>query len=435
MKILLLHPPALSVIPDYTSESLGLGYIAAVLRRDGHEVEILDAQLQSLTTRDTVRETLAREFDCLGITAMHKHKAPLMAVARAVKAKRKNAVVVAGGYLPTLATEQLIRACPEIDIVARGEGEIVAAELFGRIARGEDWREAPGVAYMREGVPVLNPMPALIKDLDTIPFPSRDALSQANNINKAAVCSSRGCYHRCSFCSVSSFYALSGEHAARFRSPENVVDELESVISSTGIRKFVFIDDDFIGPGEKTRQRAVRIGEEIQARKLDITFNIDCRADEVDEDVLKLLKEVGLRSVFVGIESGIQRSLDTFNKRTTVEQNRQAIEILKKLDLDVELGFILFDPYTTIEELQENMRFMQGLGYPAPVHRIELFQGVPLIEQLRADGLLRENGIDLDYSFKEPATRLAWQIARTSAVWGDFVRGLTRRFGARPSGS
>ncbi|MEN6356448.1 MAG: radical SAM protein [Armatimonadota bacterium] len=429
MRILLLHPPALSEIAGYTSESLGIGYMAAVLRREGHEVEVLDAQLQRLSVKSIIREVLARDFDCLGITAMHKHRVSLTAVARAVRAHKKNATVVAGGYLPTLAAEQLLQICPEISVLARGEGENVAPELFGRIARGQDWRDVPGIAYLQDGIPVLNPMPPLIKDLDSIPFPARDALSQSPEFDMAAISSSRGCYHRCSFCSVNSFFALSGGHAARFRSAENVVDELESVVASTGLRKFVFVDDDFIGPGEKSRERAIKIVEGIRDRKLDITFTIDCRADEIDEDVLKLLKEAGLTCVFVGIESGVQRSLDTFNKQITVVQNRRALDVLKKLDLQVELGFILFDPYTTIEELQENMKFMRELGQVAPVHRIELFQGVPLVEQLRADGLLIEKGIKLDYKFKDPRTRLAWQIANTFKHGASFLHRLQKMIG------
>lgn len=425
MRTLLLHLPAgPDLKAEDRSESLGLGYIAAVLRRDGHEVEILDAQLQLLDLKAAIAAVLARPFDCLGITAMTPDRDMLTRVAKTVKKQRPGAVIVAGGYFPTLDTARCLARCPEIDIVVRGEGESVASELWGRLERGEDWTGVPGVAYLKDGEPVLNPMPGLIADLDSLPFPARDALEQGPPVEWASIASSRGCYHSCSFCSVNTFYDLSGGHAPRFRDPVKVVDEIESIISSLGITKFSMMDDDFIGPG-KTREHARRIAEEIIARKLKINLSIECRADEVDEDLLKLLKEAGLTGVFLGIESGVQRQLDTYNKRTTVEQNRRAIEVVRGLGLAMQPGFIPFDPYTTFEELQENMQFVkdvdlwQGKAGPTPV-KVILYPGVPLLDRVKQDGLLRDDGTDFKWVFKDPAVGVIWKgftaIARTSGA-------------------
>jgi radical SAM superfamily enzyme YgiQ (UPF0313 family) len=178
--------------------------------------------------------------------------------------------------------------------------------------------------------------------------------------------------------------------------------------------KFGFVDDNFIGPGSKGKERAVRIAEEIRARKLKIRFSIECRADEVDEDTLRALKEAGLRAVFMGIESGVQRQLDTFNKGTTTEQNRRAIELVRNVGLAMGSGFMLFDPYVTVEELQENIRFIRETGIlrgPIPITKVRLYSGIPLIDKVREDGLLIEKGLDLDYSFKDPRIPLMWKVS------------------------
>lgn len=231
-----------------------------------------------------------------------------------------------------LHSRKILLACPEFDFLVRGEGEITASEVFGRISRGEDWHDVPGIAYLNDGKPVLNPMPPLVEDLDSLPFPARDELAQMTPKMPALISGSRGCYHRCAFCSIHSFYGLHGGRAPRYRSPANILDEIEKVISQTGVREFVFSDDNFIGPGVKNRERVLRIIDEMKARKLDFTFTIECRVDEADEEILRMLKEVGLTRVFLGVESGVQRQLDTYNKKITVEQSRRAIELIRNLE-------------------------------------------------------------------------------------------------------
>lgn len=437
MKILLVNPPVDYHVPVYfQSESLGLGYIASVLRRDGFEVEILDAQLQGFDVKRTISEILAKNFDCLGITAAHAHKKVLPFIAKAVRSKRKDVLIIVGGYLPSLSTEQLLPACPEIDFAIRGEGEISTPDIFRRIAQGKDWHDAPGVAFMDGNSPVLNPLPPLVQDMDSLPFPARDALMNAPSHMSPRIAGSRGCYHRCSFCCIQSFYALSGKHTPRFRSAQNIVNEIESIIALTGRKEIRFIDDDFIGPGAKSKERVISIAKEIRGRKLGINFAIECRPDEVDEDILKLLKEVGLTEVFLGVESGVQRQLDTYNKRTTVEQNKLAIEMVRRCGLKLRSGFIMFDPYMTVADLVQNMEFLNETGIAdetrkiSPVQflsKVHVYPGVPLVEQLQKDGLLREKGIDVDYVFKDPWMRVIFNFLGVLGVCSEFFLCLRRR--------
>ncbi|HUV04882.1 MAG TPA: radical SAM protein [Armatimonadota bacterium] len=436
MRILLLHPPLAYRVPAaWRTESLGLGYVGAVLRNDGHEVEALDAHLQCFRVKRTIREILARDFDCLGITAAQAHKDTLIPIVRAVRKRRKDAVIVAGGYLPTLAADHLLRFLPELDFVVRGEGEPVISDLCGRIERGEDWHDTPGIGYLKDGQPVLNPVPKPVQDLDTLPFPIRDALGQAAMPVSPGISTNRGCYHRCSFCCVQSFFGLSGSRVPRLRSPENTVDEIESVIARTNVKTFNFVDDSFLGPGQKLRERVIRLAEEIEARNLKITFTIQCRADEVDEEVLRLLKEVGLTDVFLGIESGVQRQLDTYNKHVTVEQNRRGIEIVRRSGVRLRSGFIMFDPYVTIPELLQNIQFARETGILEEAKKVPvafvtpllLHRGVPLVEQLRADGLLREKGIDVDYVFKDRTVGIILKFLIVLGACSEFVKRMFRR--------
>jgi len=433
VRVLLLHPPiGRDLPPNQRTDNLSICYIAAVLKRDGHEVEVLDSAVMGLGPRETINAVLARNFDCLGITSTHEQKDFFVKLVRSVRARRKDALLIAGGYLATLSAYKLLTICPEVDLLIRGEGEAVTSEVFSKLAHGEDCRSTPGIAYIKDGKPVINPMPPLIADLDTIPFPDRTSLVAGPKEMQVSIAASRGCYHRCSFCCINSFYELSGGHAPRFRSPASFVDEIESIVETTGRKDFMIIDDDFIGPGPKMRARAAQIGDEIRSRKLGITFSIECRADEIDEDLLKLLKEAGLTGVFLGIESGVQRQLDIFNKQLTVEQNVRALEMARSTGINVKAGLILLDPYTTITEVEEAQRFIREnqLSSLSLESRVKLYPGVPLAEKVRADGLLIErDGIDLDYRFKDPTVGLMHRVTKTSAAVSDSVKAMKSRFG------
>lgn len=434
MRILFVHSPVDYRIPDsFRTESLGLGYLTSVLRKDGHQVDIFDPVLQRLNTRSSIDRLLSRDFDCVGITSSDTGRNGLMAIAKAVRKSQPSALIVAGGYLASLNSQQLLQACPELDFVVRGEGEAVASDVFGRIDRGEDWRSTPGVAFMADGQLVMNPVPPLIRDLDSIPFPARDALKSAPDGATARIIASRGCYHNCSFCSVKTFYALSGSRVPRFRSPENVVDEIESINAEMGISDFTFSDDDLIGPGRKMRERVMRLAEEIMRRNLKITFAAEFRADEIDAEILELLISAGLNEVFIGVESGVQAQLDRYNKGVTVEQNKRAIEIVRASGVKFRCGFIVFDPYTNPAEVQENMQFARETGIADDarkssiplVTKLGVFRGTPIEKRLREDGFLIERGLEIDWKPKDPSLRVMMGVSRTFGA----LSGLFKRLG------
>ncbi|MGQ9454487.1 MAG: B12-binding domain-containing radical SAM protein [Armatimonadota bacterium] len=423
MRVLLLHPPTRAEVSVYRTESVGLGYIASSLRQDGHKVEILDANISRLSTGRAIRHVLERDFGCLGITAMHDQWRFVVDVVKAVRShKKKDVLITVGGYLPTLAPDLLLYRCPELDFIVRGEGENVIREVLSCVERNEDWRKVPGIAYLSDGEVVKNPLPPAHSDLDSLPFPARDVLISNPWLQRAPFSSSRGCFHRCVFCSIKEFYALLGHHGRRDRSPSNVVDEMEHVLSVTGISYFVFSDDDFIGPGEKCRARAYAIADEIISRGLRVRFSFECRADEVDRDLFKRLMEAGLDAVFIGLESGSESQLERFRKGTTVEQNRKAIDTVRELGLKMDVGFIMFDPYVTVDEIEENMKFIRELKLSVPMIKLKLYPGLPVIDRVREDGLLVESDLDLDYRFQSPGIAQAYDAMRLSmsvraAIW------------------
>lgn len=139
----------------------------------------------------------------------------------------------------------------------------------------------------------------------------------------------------------------------------NIVDELEYLNKEFKYSMFKFVDDSFFGPGKDWKKRAIKIADEIIARKLNIRFRISARVNNVDRRVFIRLKQAGLYAVSVGVESGVQRALNTFQKGTTVAQNKVALQILNDLGIITLMGFIGFDPYTSLDEVEKNLKFLE----------------------------------------------------------------------------
>jgi len=350
--VLLIYPPMKRV---ELADCLGLSYIASYLRSKGINVSIIDINLEGWSVKRAIEEISKIPTKVIGVTVpFQAYAIEVLKFISALKEKIETHISI-GGIFPTFAYRDILERFPSVDSVVLGEGEITFYELVRAIFEGKDWKDIPGIAYREDNEIKLTPLRPSIKDLDTIPFPARDNLKRIYERTQiASIISSRGCYARCSFCSVVPFYAKFGPRI-RLRSPENVVDELEILVKEYNVENVVFCDGNFT----VSKERAAKIAEEIIRRKLKLRYAIESRVTEVEEELFKLLKESGLRRVLLGIESGSQTMLDRFKKGTTVEQNVKALEILSRLDLYVSPGFIMFDDQTTVEELQENIRFLK----------------------------------------------------------------------------
>jgi len=170
------------------------------------------------------------------------------------------------------------------------------------------------------------------------------------------------------------------------------------------------------------------LGEEILRRKLGVPFTCSCRVNDIDPDLFGLLKEAGLTRVFIGVESGTERGLLTFNKRTTVAQNVNALATLDKLGIGYKIGFIFFDPYTTFEELKQNLGFLSDIapywmgkrGMLSIEPSLIVHDGTPIHARLKRENRLLGNYLRYGYRIEDRKARLA-QLAAQFFVKKTFV--------------
>ncbi len=418
--VLLVNSPSeYQLPPSSRKDHVGIGYLASTLRAAGFSVELLDTPMLDWGVERTLEAIRPIEARVVGISALQAQARGTVGIVQGLRAAGSRVPIVLGGQFPTFCWEKLLSDVPEIDAIVRGEGEVPLVGLVRRLLSDEPWQDVPGVAYLRDGEVVANPPPPLIHDLDGLPFPARDTLPAVRSIGAmVSVSSSRGCTSRCTFCSTPAFYRLSKGPVWRPRSPGNVVEEIRQLVQDHDVHQFIFVDDNFIGAGERGRQRAAEIAEQMIRAGLDVEFFLSCRVDAVEEELFALLKRAGLTTVGLGVESGNQRQLDTYGKGATVEDNRQAIQKLRKLGIVPGIGFIMADPYFTPEEMLENLRFLKEVGVKLseltyPLGELWLFDGTAIIEQLREEGRLRGDYLN-GYSY-EPVNKRFYSLYRAAA--------------------
>ena len=394
--VLLLNPPS-NAYTIFTSEHLGLGYLAAVLRQAGYSVTLIDADIQQLSvsqTIDMVRETGLPLLAGISLTdpSGFQNAIPILA---ALKKWNPKVHITGGGYLSTFWCKEMLSKYNLFDSIVVGEGELTLLELLEAINTGVEWRTIPGLCFRNSAKVCFSPKRELIKDLDSLPFSVRDYLQLAYNQHYVANFSaSRGCHHRCDFCQITEFYRLhAGSSIRRERGAENIVEEMSILTRDLGVRHILFVDDDFIGVGSKGLERAHAIAEEIIRRKLNCTFGIGTRVDNADKDVLRHLKEAGLITVFPGIESGVGQVLDNYNKRTDIHSIVNAIQTISDLDLILRPLFILVDGFTSLKELQENTEFFRvyRTAIPWSLNELDILKGTRLEQVYAEEGLLVES--------------------------------------------
>ncbi len=390
---LLILPPMYQSgrIPDYNpKEPMGLMYIDATLRRNGHSAEILDADIMALTIDETVAEIVKRPAKVIGFSVMQRALPSVKLLAEKLKSRGVTAHVCCGGFTATLSAKHILEQIPAIDSVVLGEGEATFSSLVQAIKESTDWDHFPGIAFRQNDKVVIN-QPATKVDVDALPWPSRDLLPVCfEKTNYATILASRGCYGICTFCSNQAFERTSIGSNWRGRNPTDVVDEMEGLRRSHGVRVFKFNDPNLFGPGPNGRKHMVDICNEIIARKLgELHLMGFCRSNDIDLGVAQLMRQAGFERILIGIESANPAVLRLFRKGESLQTIRQSVEILRQVGIDIVPGFMIFNPYTTVETLEVDLDFLETCGFmPTLSKSLRIFDGTPLQEIMASEGRL-----------------------------------------------
>jgi radical SAM superfamily enzyme YgiQ (UPF0313 family) len=387
MKICLISPPynsAVKSVAGVSSPPLGLAYIASVLRQS-HEVKIVDSNILNYTIRDVERELRSFNPDVVGITSVTPSIYEAYKVAETAKKVREDCIVILGGPHATFMPRQTMEECKYIDIIVRGEGEEATRELIENIEKGAPLSEVKGITF-RERNEIIDTEPrSFIKNIDEIPFPSRDLLPmhlyKFNGVKYATMLTSRGCPFKCSFCSSSRLFG----GIWRGRSPENVLEEMKIIHEEYSVRNIEFIDDTFT----LNQERAEKICDGIIKQGWDVSWGASSRADTLSRRLAEKMKKAGCWIIYLGIESGSQKILDAIGKRITLEQVKKAVKILKDAGIQILGSFIIGFLQDTKETIKETIKFAKSLSLDyAQFSILTPYPGTPIFDYAKKHGML-----------------------------------------------
>lgn len=398
-RIVLITPYAVS--QRTAEETLALGYLAAILRRAGYQADIIDAWVRGIDCKeiaDLVFEGGSPSVVCLSCYRSNLDQAE--EIIKSIKIRAKEIRTVCGGYGPTFNDAKFLEA--GFDVAVRGEAEAIFADLIGAIVAKKELFDIPGISFMAADEIIRTKRVKAVSDLDTIPFPARDEiLSVVRRKNPVHICTSRGCNGNCSFCSVAAFSRGVVQKQWRGRSVENIALEIKDIHDRFGINCFKFVDDSFVEP-PRDENWINSFAETIEKMGLSIRFRTQVRADRLTEPIVRSLKKCGLFAVGIGIENFSNSALSRMRKVARSDDNFRAIELLRKYDIYTQIGLIMFDNLTTMDELIDN--FVALGKYSWVITKgifTEMFaaEGTAFTQQLRNVNLLKDGGINQNYSY------------------------------------
>lgn len=393
-RILLIRPNSTRDKKDnYVTFPLGLGYIAAVLKKAGHEVSIID-----LTLEDVFYEKLAERIktlapDIIGISALSYEYLQVKKLSRFLK-QTVPCKIVLGGHLAS-HNHRIVLEKLDIDICVLGEGELTITDLINNMSELE---KVKGIAYKENGEIILNEPRELIDDLDTIPFPayelfdiekysrmlmddiymSKKFLPKRNVHRKMSPETGRGCPFICSFCSK--YYKR-----IRRRSIGKIYEEMKYLKEKYLIDVFGFHDELLF----VNKKFITDFCEKIMP--LEISWYGNARIDTVDREMIELLVKSRCLLVSYGVESGSEKILKNMKKKTTPSKIKETLKMTLEAGMPIDMGLILGYPGEDRHTVQETVDLLKEVGYPGLKFRyITPYPGSALYEDCLEKGIIKD---------------------------------------------
>jgi len=363
MRIVLIHPNYHSGGAEIAGNwpPAWVAYLAGALKKIGYtDVRFIDAMTNDLSD-EQLRAELARERpDIVGVTAITPSIYKAERALEIAKAVHPEAVTVLGGVHATFMYKQVLSEAPWIDAIVRGEGEEIFQEFVRAVDEGRwpaERRRIKGLAFRDGGEIVATQAASTVKDLDGLE-PDWSLLQWEKytyiplGVRVAIPNMARGCPFTCSFCSQWKFW-----RDYRVRDPKAVVDEIETLVNEHDVGFFILADEE----PTINRKKFLQFCDELIARGLPdkVKWGINTRVTDImrDREYLAHYRKAGLVHVSLGTEAAAQLKLDLFNKETKVEQNREAIRLLREADIFTEAQFIVGLENETRETLEETYRY------------------------------------------------------------------------------
>ncbi|MCX6639828.1 MAG: radical SAM protein [bacterium] len=338
---------------------ISLTQTAAVLRQRGHQVQVNDCSVEAV---DTEKLKAILRQSAPGLVVMNSTTPSLnfdMTIPPVIKAILPGTKVAAFGIHVGTLPEDCFKMTEALDYIIRGEPELTIADLADSLDQGADPSSVAGLSLRQDGVVINAPDRTFLKNIDDFPYPAWDLINLDNyrlpfsGRRFLMVTTARGCPYGCVYCVAQSYYG----RKIRMRKVDRIADELEHLRDRYGVNDFFFWSESFT----IIKTAIKELCREILHRNLNVRWVCNSRVDNIDLELLKLMKEAGCWMISYGIESGEQAILDGIKKNITIAQIQNAIELTRQVGFQIAGHFVLGLPGETLDSLKKTYDFACNL--------------------------------------------------------------------------
>ena len=382
MKILLAYQsgkpnrndPYISLVPT------GLCYLHACLLEAGYD-SIL-ANFSGWSESKIRQELVNIKPEVVGISQWTHNRHSSLELADWCRQLLPDCKIIMGGGHATFCRDEILTDASAVDIIIIGEGEQTVLDLLDHFAKSTDWCEVPGLAFRKNGSIITTAPRKLLADLDQLPQPARyldNSIGIDLELQPEFIVTARGCPSSCHFCSSPAFWGKK----VRFRSPQDIVEEILYIRQKFGLIYFSIRDDTFTAD----RKRAIEFCSLLVKHRANILWNCQSRVTAIDEELLVMMKMAGCECIQLGVESGSPRILQQLGKNITPAQITHAGKLIREIGINLSIYLISDVTDETADDLKQTINLVRSIhpddGYVSP---LAYYPGTQLFKNAVASG-------------------------------------------------
>ncbi len=408
-------------------ENLSLRYLAGSLIDSGFSQVSIHPYNSILDAEKIAEAIINNDIDLVGVSMAFQVRAiDDMALVQVLRKRGFSKHITAGGQFATLHYHELFQDCTGLDSVVRFEAESVITELAEALLNsisleyvsGLVWKDAQNEIQINAATPEP-------KNIDELPLPLRkNNRSEFLGLKSIHMIGSRGCHATCKYCCVSALATerrsaakdaggLNAIPGTRRRTAANVANEMAMLYFKYDIRIFEFQDDNWIHPKISTAvDYFTELKNELDKKGVgQIGLTLKTRADSVQPEIIRILKEIGLIRVFIGIESGTQSLLSKLGRKTRDDVSLKALQILRDFKIPAYFNALLFGPDIRSADIEPELEFLEKCtDFPFEIVEVVIYGKTGLYLSLKDENRLRGNYLDYEYDYLDEHTQQTHSI-------------------------
>lgn len=375
-------------------DNIGISRISAFLHGRG-----IDVKTTYIYQENGIEEMNKIDLSCdiFGFSAYNTNIDFIFTLARMIKEQNCKKIVFLGSKFASDAADLILEESQDVDFIVLGHGEYPLVDFCALYRSGkkldEIYDRLPNIKARNH----LTGKEECVSDINTLVWPERNYIHTHGYLT-ANICASHGCAGKCSFCSVTE-----KKHKWSGRDANDIFREVKSIYEKYGIRFFNIVDGSFEDFGIIGKERLKKFCKNLMEYPVKLCFNCYMRAEsfndtQEDKELIQMMAKAGLTNVSFGIDAGNEKDLLLYNKRATLLDNNNALNLFAQNGINPLYGFIFLNPYTDDERIVKNYEFLKNhncddLGNYTNI--LQVFFNTPIYLKLKKDGLLKEN-----YSYK-----------------------------------